>query len=148
MAPNRPATKIPKKTKQLSEEDEESQVSQDSEAEDVARLAQKMMASTKKRRDARRKELTSVFATKAAKMEADITSTFASYDRHQITKAGIDRLGTLLEKKAAIEARILSSVTKLERAYEDINREFSISLTGRAQDLVALPEVSATDSAC
>ena len=47
----------------------------------------------------------------------------------------------LLRKKAMIEERMLANASKLERAYFDANREFSVTLGGRVGDILPTPNV-------
>ena len=57
--------------------------------------------------------------------------------------ARLERLQELLQKKAAIEERISSRTSALERAYLDANQELSVSVKGRVSDIATLDEVCA-----
>ncbi|MCJ1431692.1 hypothetical protein MMC27_001047 [Xylographa pallens] len=146
-------------------EDDETQDiedSQDSATEMVTRLAQKMVNSTKKRREARRNELRAEFLKQSAQIMKKIDVVFGDpakqvcpkpelrlcclcvsdrRNRSQAVLAGLKELSDLLKRKVAIEERIFAHTAILEKAYLDANQELSVSLKGRMQDIAQLEDI-------
>ena len=50
-------------------------------------------------------------------------------------KGYIDRLRVLIQKRVAIEEKLVIHITKLEKAYIDASNEFSVALDGRREDI-------------
>ncbi|MCJ1317548.1 hypothetical protein MMC15_002873 [Xylographa vitiligo] len=135
----------PKKAQSNSDhEDDETQddpVSQDSATEMVTRLAQKMVNSTKKRREARRNALRTEFLKQSTQIVKKIDIAFGDPAKSQVVLTGLKELSDLLKRKAAIEEKIFVHTAILEKAYLDANQELSVSLKGRMQDITQLEGV-------
>ncbi|MCJ1399702.1 hypothetical protein MMC11_002904 [Xylographa trunciseda] len=114
--------------------------SQDSATEMVTRLAQKMVNSTKKRRQARRDELRADFLKQSTRIVKMIDAAFEDPAK-QVVLAGLRELSTLLKRQAAIEENIFAHTAILEKAYLDANQEFSVSIQGRMQDMAGLEDI-------
>ena len=56
-------------------------------------------------------------------------------------KDRLERLLALLRRKIAIEERIFAHTAILEKAYIDANREFSVTIKGRLEDIAKLEKV-------
>ncbi|MCJ1477995.1 hypothetical protein MMC13_006670 [Lambiella insularis] len=111
--------------------------SQDSATEMVTRLAQKMVNSTKKRRQTRRNELKADFLKASGRIEKSIDTSFGDPAK-QAVKFRLEQLGQLLQRKAGIEERILAHTAVLEKAYVDAAQELSVVLQGRMQDIASM----------
>ena len=55
-------------------------------------------------------------------------------------KERLEYLGTLLKRKAAIEEKLFAHTAALEKAYIDINKELSVTMTGRMNDIATIGE--------
>ncbi|MCJ1259766.1 hypothetical protein MMC24_007605 [Lignoscripta atroalba] len=124
--------------------EERASISLDSEGSaevEVARLAEKMMRTTRKRREMRRAALQLEYKKHAEGLEKDIHADFEQHRRLDSYRAQLGMFRKLLRKKAMIEERMLANASKLERAYFDANREFSVTLGGRVGDILPTPNV-------
>ncbi|MCJ1282049.1 hypothetical protein MMC26_001372 [Xylographa opegraphella] len=115
--------------------------SPDSATEMVTRLAQKMVNSTKKRREARRNQMRAEFLKQSTRIVKNIDVAFEDPAKSQVVLAGLEELSNLLKRKGAIEAKIFAHTAILEKAYLDANQELSVSLKGRMQDIAQLESV-------
>lgn len=50
-------------------------------------------------------------------------------------KGYIERLRLLIQKRVAIEEKLILHIAKLEKAYTSVNAELSVTLDGRAEDI-------------
>ena len=50
-------------------------------------------------------------------------------------KGYIERLRLLIQKRVAIEEKLISHIAKLERAYTEANTELSVALGGRTEEI-------------
>ncbi|MCJ1381000.1 hypothetical protein MMC17_004109 [Xylographa soralifera] len=134
-------TKASSNSSQENDETQDAPDSQDSATEMVTRLAQKMVNSTKKRREARRNELRAGFLKQSTRIVKKIDVTFGDPAKSQVVLAGLKELSDLLKRKAAIEEKIFAHTAILEKAYLDANQELSVSLKGRLQDIAHLEDI-------
>ncbi|MCJ1243921.1 hypothetical protein MMC30_001118 [Trapelia coarctata] len=127
------------------DEDMQDQDSQDSATEMITHLAQRMVSSTRKRREDRRNELKSELQKKSASIEKRIETAFGDQikqvqPRSKAMKERLEYLGILLERKAAIEENLFAHTSALEKAYIDANKELSVTMKGRMNDIVTMGE--------
>ncbi|KAH7062436.1 hypothetical protein B0J12DRAFT_781800 [Macrophomina phaseolina] len=108
-----------------------------SDSVNLTSMVESMIKSSKKRRNARRTKLKKDYNSRKAETQEDINSTFASHKEksHQIRKAHLERLIALLKRKDDVEARMVTSVKALERAYLARSAELRAAIDGRIAEL-------------
>ena len=57
-------------------------------------------------------------------------------------KGYIERLRLLIQKRVAIEEKLISHIAKLETAYTDANTELSVALNGRTEEIKVMLKTS------
>lgn len=67
-------------------------------------------------------------------------SIFNRFSRSKATKEQLEHLGTLLQRKTAIEEKLVAHTAALEKAYIDASQELSVTMKGRIQDMAILGE--------
>jgi hypothetical protein len=67
-------------------------------------------------------------------------SIFNRLGRSKATKEQLEHLGTLLQRKTAIEEKLFAHTAALEKAYIDASQELGVTMKGRIQDMAVLGE--------
>ncbi|KAI9704414.1 MAG: hypothetical protein M1836_007277 [Candelina mexicana] len=128
--------------------------SQGSDDQDTIKLAKAMMESSKKRREAKRKAIELEHGKRINKTRANITkfmdndlfiaasSIEGLLDAARLTKlsvnvrkAHLERLASLMKKRAMLETTIIANIRVMETAYFDCLDEITVICKGRLEDL-------------
>jgi len=65
-------------------------------------------------------------------------SIFNHIGRSKATKEQLEHLGTLLQRKAALEEKLFAHTVALEKAYIDASQELGVTMKGRIHDMATL----------
>jgi len=148
MAP-RQSRKTRADTSEAASDVETQQSSMDTMEADWMKTAQDMIASSRRRREAKRAAIEGEHAKRIKDAKAQIDTLFENR-KMRVTKAQKtqwDRLAALNKKRQELESQILASMALIERHTANISSELVAVLTGRVEDFQKTQESSNDEKA-
>jgi len=120
-----------------SEDEEVQESSQDQPEMDMLRKARGMMASSKKRREAKRKAIEIEHEKRIKDVRARVDVLFETRKNrvHKAQKVQFKRLDALYRKRQGIESHILSSMRSIELHHLNISSEITAMIDGRLEEI-------------
>ncbi|KAL8984518.1 MAG: hypothetical protein Q9205_001541 [Flavoplaca limonia] len=108
--------------------------SQGSDDQIVKNMAKALKESTKRRRTARRGQIEQDYHLQMSQLEASVSFQMESIANRtsKLQRTRLESLRDLLERKASVEADIMQSIAKLDKAFANANSELQAVLTTRA----------------